>query len=124
MLIDAVQDASKFCGDYREIGQVMLWFVPGFMGLAAVSAAAFAFAEIIARLRPNGVVRAEAPPPAGLGVMIKALTDLIAALASAPIWLSMFALGVALYWFVGAGYGATCVAKPAPAPTATTSVTR
>lgn len=109
---------EHFCSEtYLIVGRVLVWCVPAFMALALISAAAFAFAEIRARLKPADPAAQAAAAQETVGDLMKALTDLIAALGNAPIWLSMFALAVALYWFVGAGVASTCLPKPDPAPT-------
>lgn len=101
---------KHLCDSYWIVGTILVWFAAVFMALGLISAAAFAVAEIKTRLKATPAVR-PAAAPVSINDLTKALTDLVAALASAPIWLAMFALAVALYWFVGAGIGSVAICQ-------------
>lgn len=106
-----------FCSTYIAAGlgvAELAWF---FL-VAALGAAVIAvMVDAAVRLR-NSAVNQNSPPARGLAPvneMANALNGLITALATAPIWLALFAAGIFVFWIPGTAISGVCAqAKPLP----------
>jgi hypothetical protein len=96
---------EKFCTDYIALGGRIAGMSMWFLYAALAVGVAFAIVDLIVRLRGTGAQLKRASLTDGFA----ALKDLVAALAAAPIWLALFAVGIVLFWVPGDALG---VCKP------------
>jgi hypothetical protein len=124
---------GRFCADYLATANDVALWGKYFLIAALATAAALAAAEAWRRFKAppassqGGAAKALAP-----GVPIKelaeALGELAKALATAPVWLALMAVGLATFWVAGNALPAKCedpaayarppIPAPSPSPTA------
>ena len=107
---------ATFCQSYIGHALTLTQLSIGFLLVSLVAAAAMAIAEVIAKFRTAASVRTDAGTQAKtVQTLIDALKGLVTALASAPVWLALFAVGIMLFWVPGSAVSGLCPGDKAAA---------
>ncbi len=102
---------TDFCKGYVPLATDIAGLAKYFLIASLVVAIAAAAIELWGKLQPppvGGPVARVAGGAAGLKEMVGAIKDLIAAVAAAPLWLALFAVGIAVFWVPGSAVGEAC----------------
>lgn len=110
---------TDFCTRYIALGGDIAGLSKLFLIAALLVAVAFAIVDLIVRYRaPAWPMAFDGASPASLKDLVEAIKDLVAAIASAPIWIALFAAGIFLFWVPGNALG-VCTPKTEQGASAT-----
>ena len=107
---------AAFCQSYIGHALTLTQLSIGFLLVSLVTAGAMAIAEVLAKFRPVASDQVVSGAQAKtVQTLIDALKGLVTALASAPIWLALFAVGIVLFWVPGSAVAELCPGDKAAA---------